>query len=292
MFAGTHTAILTPFINDKLDRDAFQNLIEKQIAAGIDGIVPVGTTGESPTVNNEEHLQVIQAAIDIVAGRIQVIAGTGSNSTAEAVELTKRAEQMGADSTLQVCPYYNKPSQEGLYLHYKKIANATKLPVMLYSVPGRSVAEIAPETAARLANDCPTVKAVKEAGGSADRVNQLMQALPEGCEILSGDDPLTLPFMACGADGVVSVAANLIPEVMVGLVKACRAGDYAKALEIQKKYYPLFSGLMGLDTNPVPIKTAVALTGICKPDLRLPLAPLSDDNMKKLREIMAEFDLL
>lgn len=291
MFAGTHTAIITPFRNGSLDREAFEKLIERQIAAGIDGIVPVGTTGESPTVNSAEHLQVIQAAVDFAAGRLQVIAGTGANSTAEAIELTKKAEQMGADSTLQVCPYYNKPSQEGLYLHYKAIAEATALPVMLYSVPSRSCVEIAPETAARLANDCPTVKAIKEAGGSVDRVNQLVHALPEGCEILSGDDPLTLPFMACGAVGLVSVAANLIPEIMVSLVKACAAMDFVTALEIQKKYYPLLSGLMGLDTNPVPIKTAVALIGLCTPELRLPLAPLSTENEIKLRDLLQQFEL-
>ncbi|MGE9268225.1 MAG: 4-hydroxy-tetrahydrodipicolinate synthase [Verrucomicrobiales bacterium] len=292
MFAGTHTALITPFRNGTLDREAFGKLIEQQVAAGIDGIVPVGTTGESPTVNNDEHLDVIKAAVDFAKGRLKVIAGTGANSTAEAIELTKAAEDLGADASLQVCPYYNKPSQEGLYLHYKAVAEATALPIMLYSVPGRSVAEIAPETAARLAQDCPNINSIKEAGGSVDRINQLVQALPEGIDILSGDDPLTLPFIACGANGLVSVAANLIPEVMVSLVRAANAGNFAEALEIQKKYYPLLSTMMGLDTNPVPIKTAVAMTGLCSPELRLPLAPLSAENEATLRGLLESYGLI
>ncbi|RYD33766.1 MAG: 4-hydroxy-tetrahydrodipicolinate synthase, partial [Verrucomicrobiaceae bacterium] len=212
--------------------------------------------------------------------------------TAEAIELTEAAEELGATGTLQVCPYYNKPSQEGLYLHFKAIAESTNLPIMLYSVPGRSGIEIAPETAARLAADCPTVVAIKEAGGSVDRVNQLVQALPEGFAILSGDDPLTLPFVSCGATGLVSVASNLIPEVIVSLVNACLAGNFTEALALQKKYYPLMRGLMSLDVNPVPIKTAVALQGHCLSDLRLPLAPLADDANVKLTELLKSYNLL
>ena len=199
---------------------------------------------------------------------------------------------MGADASLQVCPYYNKPSQEGLYQHYKAVAENTGLPIMLYSVPGRSVIEIGIETVARLANDCGNIIANKEAGGSVDRVNQLVQAVPEDFQILSGDDPLTLPFMSCGAVGLVSVASNLIPDVMVSLVNRCLEGEYAEALELQKRYYPLLSGLMSLDTNPVPIKSAVALQGHCTPELRLPLIPLSDEKTESLRGLLKTYGLL
>ncbi len=291
-FSGTYTAIITPFRDGKIDVEAFENLIERQISAGITGIVPVGTTGESPTVDSKEHIEIIRLAVRYVKNRCKVIAGTGANSTAEAIELTLKAQELGADGTLQVCPYYNKPSQEGLYLHFKAIAKATTLPVMLYSVPGRSSIEISAETAARLAADCPNITAIKEAGGCVDRINQLVQALPDGFGILSGDDPLTLPFIAAGANGLVSVAGNLIPEVMVKLVNHCLAGEFSEALAIQKQYYPLFRGLMSLDVNPVPIKTAVALQKLCTDELRLPLAPLADDNLFALRTLLKSYNLI
>lgn len=292
MFAGTFTALITPFREGHLDCDAFQALIERQIAAGIAGIVPVGTTGESPTLDSDEHLAVIKAAVEFADGKIKVLAGSGANSTREAIHLTQAAEAMGADASLQVCPYYNKPSQEGLYQHYKTVAENTGLPIMLYSVPGRSVIEIGIETVARLANDCENIVANKEAGGSVDRVNQLVQAVPEDFQILSGDDPLTLPFMSCGAVGLVSVASNLIPEVMVSLVNRCLEGEYGEALELQKRYYPLLSGLMSFDTNPVPIKSAVALQGHCTSELRLPLIPLSDEKTESLRGLLKTYGLL
>ena len=292
MFAGTFTALITPFRDGSLDRDAFKALIDRQVAAGITGIVPVGTTGESPTLGSKEHLEVIQAAIEFADKRLLVVAGTGANSTSEAIELTQAAEEMGADASLQVCPYYNKPSQEGVYQHYKSVADNTGLPLMLYSVPGRSVIEISVETVARLATDCPNVIANKEAGGSVDRVNQLVQAVPEDFQILSGDDPLTLPFMSCGAVGLVSVASNLIPEVMVNLVARCLEGEYAEALELQKRYYPLLSGLMSLDTNPVPIKSAVALQGHCSDEIRLPLVNLSQSKTETLRSLLKTYCLL
>ena len=292
MFAGTFTALITPFRDGHLDRDAFQALIERQIAAGITGVVPVGTTGESPTLDSDEHLAVVKAAVEFADGKIKVLAGSGANSTREAIHLTQAAEAMGADASLQVCPYYNKPSQEGLYQHYKTVAENTGLPIMLYSVPGRSVIEIGIETVARLANDCGNIIANKEAGGSVDRVNQLVQAVPENFQILSGDDPLTLPFMSCGAVGLVSVASNLIPEVMVSLVNRCLEGEYGEALELQKRYYPLLSNLMSLDTNPVPIKSAVALQGHCTSELRLPLIPLSDEKTESLRGLLKTYGLL
>ncbi len=291
-FSGIYTALITPFRDGEIDEPAFKSIIERQIAAGVDGIVPVGTTGESPTLDTDEHLEVIRLAVEFVAGRCQVVAGTGANATSEAIELTEAAEALGATGSLQVCPYYNKPSQEGIYLHYKAIAECSNLPLMLYSVPGRSVIEIAPETVARLAADCPTITAIKEAGGSVDRVNQLVQALPAGFSILCGDDPLTLPFVSCGATGLVSVASNLIPEIIVKLVKACLSGNFPEALALQKQYYPLMRGLMSLDVNPVPIKTAVALQGHCLPDLRLPLAPLSSENTDKLTALLKAYQLI
>jgi 4-hydroxy-tetrahydrodipicolinate synthase len=291
-FRGTYTALITPFRDDRIDAAAFHALIERQIAAGITGIVPVGTTGESPTLDMDEHIEVIRLAVEYAAGRCQVLAGTGANATKEAIELTQAAEKLGATGTLQVCPYYNKPSQEGLYLHFKSIAENTGLPVMLYSVPGRSGIEIGVETTARLAADCPNIVAIKEAGGSVERVNQLFQAVPSDFGILSGDDPLTLPFMACGAVGLVSVASNLVPEVLVKLVQTCLDGDFTGALAQQKQFYPLFRGLMSLDVNPVPIKTAVALQGHCNEELRLPLAPLTDAAKAQLVALMKEFGLL
>lgn len=291
-FTGIHTALITPFRDGEIDVPAFEALIERQIEGGVTGIVPVGTTGESPTLDTREHIEVIRLAVEIANRRVRVIAGTGANATAEAIELTKAAEDLGADGSLQVCPYYNKPSQEGLYLHFKAIADSTSLPIMLYSVPGRSSIEIAPETAARLAADCTNITAIKEAGGSVDRVNMLVQALPGDFGILCGDDPLTLPFIACGATGLVSVASNLIPEVMSKLVAHCLAGEFAEALAMQKEYYPLMRGLMSLDVNPVPIKTAVAQQGRCTEEFRLPLAPMSEDNLVALRALLKSYHLI
>ena len=291
-YQGLYTAIVTPFKNGQVDYEAFKALIEAQIAGGVDGIVPMGTTGESPTVTTEEHLEVIRVCVETVAGRCQVIAGTGANCTAEAIEMTKAAAAMGADGTLQVCPYYNKPNQEGVYQHFKAIAEATNLPIMLYSIPGRSGIEIAVDTVARLAADCPTIVAIKEAGGSVERVNQLVQALPEGFAVLSGDDGLTVPFISCGAVGLVSVTSNVAPAEMKALVDAAMSGDGKKALELQKKYYPLMKGLMSLDVNPVPVKAALALRGNIGWDIRLPLVPLAEEKHGKLADLLKSFNLM
>lgn len=291
-FSGTYTALITPFRDGAVDVSAFQSLIERQIAGGVDGIVPVGTTGESPTLDMDEHIEVVRLAVEFAAGRCEVVAGTGANSTAEAIELTRAAEKAGATGSLQVCPYYNKPSQEGVYQHYKAIAGATALPIMLYSVPGRAGIEISPETTARLAADCPNIIAIKEAGGSVDRVNQLIQAVPEDFAILCGDDPLTLPFVACGAVGLVSVASNLVPDVMARLVRACLNGSFDEALALQKQYYPLMRGLMALEVNPVPIKSAVAMQGHCTPEFRLPLVPLNAAQSAGLRDLLETHNLL
>lgn len=291
-YQGLYTAIVTPFKGNQVDAAAFKAHIEAQIAGGVDGIVPVGTTGESPTLSHAEHMEVIRLAIEYAAGRCQVIAGTGSNCTEEAIAMTREAAEMGADGTLQVCPYYNKPSQEGLYQHFKAVASCSALPVLLYSIPGRSGIEIAVDTVARLAADCPTIVAIKEAGGNVDRVNQLVQAVPEGFSILSGDDALTVPFISCGAVGLVSVTSNIAPSQMKELVTAALSGDGRKALELQKKYYPLMKGLMSLDTNPVPIKAAMALSGAMGWELRLPLAPLAEGKRAQLSALLSRFNLL
>lgn len=292
MFKGTHTALITPFRNGEVDTEAFRSLIDRQVAGGITGIVPCGTTGESPTLGRKEHLKVIELAVEYAAGRIKVIAGTGANATAEAIHLTTEAAKLGVDGTLQVCPYYNKPSQEGLYQHYKAIAGCSDLPIMLYSIPGRSVIEIAVDTIARLAADCPTIIANKEAGGDPERVTQIMDVLPSDFQVLSGDDPLTIEFMKRGAVGLVSVATNLIPDVMANLVTAMSEGRVAEAEAIQAKYEPLFKTLMSIDTNPVPIKSAIAMQGHCSDEMRLPLVNLSPENSALLKASLSDYNLL
>ena len=292
MFAGTHTAIITPFRDGQVDETAFRQLIEKQIAGGVQGIVPVGTTGESPTLDADEHLEVIRIAVDAVAGRVKVIAGTGANSTSEAIHLTEEAEAIGVDASLQVTPYYNKPSQEGLYYHFRAIAESSSLPIMLYSVPGRSIVEIAPETAARLAEECDTIVAIKEASGRVERVDQLKAALPDSFEILSGDDPLTIEFMKRGACGVVSVASNIVPDKVSALVNAMLAGDVATAEGIQAEYFDLLNTLMSVDTNPMPIKAAAALMGYCSDEIRLPMLALKGEALEQVRTLLNKYSLI
>jgi len=288
MFKGAYTAIVTPFnANGDVDFDAFGRLIEAQAAAGIDGIVPVGTTGESPTLNVDEHNAVIEKAVEFAGGRMQVIAGTGANSTAEAVELTKHAKDAGADGTLQVTPYYNKPSQEGLYRHFSTVAEIG-LPVVLYNVPGRASREIEVSTVARL-NSHPNIVCIKEAGGSVDRVS----AIAAACDIviLSGDDALTLPMMSVGAKGVISVASNVIPAEMREMVHCALDGDMARAGGLHAKYYPLFRDLF-IDTNPIPVKAAMAMLGLIEESYRLPLCEMSDTAREKLKATMSAVGLL
>jgi len=285
MFTGTYTALVTPFRNDTFDKAAFASLIEAQIAGGVDGIVPVGTTGESPTLDHDEHLQVIKEAVKVAKGRTKVIAGTGSNSTAEAVDLTVAAEKAGADAALLVAPYYNKPSQEGIFLHYSKIAEATKLPLILYSIPGRCGVEIAPETVKRLAKAHPTIVAIKEAGGTVERVHALRHAVPDSFDILSGDDSLTVPFIASGARGVVSVASNLVPKEISEMVRAALDGDFATARAAHERYYTFFKELF-VEPNPVPIKFALASKGLMAPDVRLPLCQMSVPNQHRLTALL------
>lgn len=280
-FTGTYTALVTPFKGGVVDAAAMGELIEKQIAAGVDGIVPVGTTGESPTLSHEEHIKVVELAVRRADKRCKVLAGTGSNSTREAISLTHAAERVGADGALLVCPYYNKPPQEGLYRHFAAIAEATDLPLVLYSIPGRCVIEIAAQTVGRLARDCANIVGIKEAGGKVERVSELKAACPEGFTILSGDDVMTIPFMRAGAMGVISVASNLIPAEVARLVRLERDGHRAEADALNAMLAPLFRDLF-LETNPIPIKTAMAMKGWMAPDLRLPLIPMSDEHRATL----------
>ncbi len=279
---GCFTAIVTPFKGGRVDWDAYRNLITKQIEGGIDGILPVGTTGESPTLEIDEHKKVIETAIELCAGKCKVIAGSGANSTKEALELTLFAKQAGADATLQVTPYYNKPSQEGLYRHFSTVADETGLPVVLYNVPGRSSREIAIDTIKRLSTNTNVV-AVKEAGGSVDRVSQILDC----CDItvLSGDDALTLPMMVVGAKGVVSVASNVIPAEVVELVHLALDGKWDDARDRHYKYYDLFNKMF-IDTNPIPVKAALAMLGLIEEEYRLPMCPMSDAAKATLRETM------
>ena len=292
MFAGTHTAIVTPFKNGQIDFEALQKVVDHQFDNGVQGVVPCGTTGESPTLDHEEHLEVIRQTVKFAKGRGVVMAGTGSNSTKEAVELTQEAEAGGATAILQVAPYYNKPTQEGLFRHFKAVADATKLPIMLYSIPGRCGIEIALDTVVRLAQSCPNIVSIKEAGGAPDRVSQLKMLLPSNFEILSGDDSLTLPFMIVGAVGIVSVAGNLIPGEMSRMVQHALKGQWAEAQAIHAKFNPLFSAFLKLSTNPIPIKTAMALKGLCGAELRLPMCEMGAPQVAELKATMEQLGLL
>lgn len=291
MFRGTFTALVTPFRNNQVDEAAFAQLIEFQIEHGITGVVPVGTTGESPTLDHEEHIRVIELAVKTAAGRCKVIAGTGSNSTVEAIDLTQSAEKVGADAALLVAPYYNKPSQEGLFRHFKAIAEATKLPLILYSIPGRCGIEIGVETVRRLAAACPNIVAIKESGGSIERVNALRAAVPDAFTILSGDDFITLSFMAAGAHGVISVASNIVPRDVVEMVSAVVVGKFDLAQQIHQRLYPLFRDLF-IEPNPVPIKTALGWAGMMSPEVRLPLCEMGEATAQKLRGTLESLEII
>lgn len=288
MFKGAYTAVVTPFGRDGgVDYGRMRELLERQIAAGIDGVVPVGTTGESPTLDVAEHEKVIATTVAVCSGRIPVIAGTGANSTSEALELTRHAMAVGADATLQVTPYYNKPNQEGLYRHFSTVADLG-LPVVLYNIPGRTGREIAVETVARLARH-PKIAAIKEAGGTVDRVSQILDvcAIP----VLCGDDSLTLPMMAVGACGVVSVASNIAPRPVAELVHAALEGRWAEAQALHRHWYRLFTDLF-IDTNPIPVKAALAMAGLIDEVYRLPLCELSAPLRQKLAATLKALGLV
>jgi len=289
MFRGTFTALVTPFRDSSIDVSAFEELIEAQINAGITGVVAVGTTGESPTLSGDERAQVIRLAVARANKRCLVLAGTGSNSTHHAIAETRTAEKLGVDAALLVAPYYNKPSQEGLFRHFKAIADGTSLPIMLYNIPGRCSVDILPETVERLAKECRNIVSIKEASGSVERVGELRRRLPEAFTILSGDDSLTLPFMAVGAAGVVSVASNLFPSEVCALVRTCGAGDLKAAERLHRKFLPLFKDLF-IEPNPVPVKTALGWRGAMSPEVRLPLVEMSEANQTRLRKTLEDFE--
>jgi 4-hydroxy-tetrahydrodipicolinate synthase len=289
MFRGTFTAVVTPFRNGAIDFGALEKLIDAQIAAGITGIVAVGTTGESPTLTHDEKHEVIERTIKLAKGRCQVIAGAGTNSTRDSIEAAKFAEKAGADGALLVGPYYNKPSQEGLFRHFKAIADAIKLPVMLYNIPGRCGVDILPDTVVRLADSCRNVVSIKEASGSVDRVAELRRRLPKEFTILSGDDGLTLPFMSVGAAGVVSVASNLFPSELCALVRACDSGDFKSAENLHRKMGQVFKDLF-IEPNPVPVKTALAWRGAMSFEVRLPLCEMTEPNQARLRKTLDAFE--
>src|SRR5438045_1739270 len=289
MFRGIFTALVTPFRNGRIDDSAFKKLVEAQIAAGITGIVAIGTTGESPTLSHKEREHVIRLAVATANKRCLVLAGTGSNATQHAVADTTTAEKLGVDGALLVAPYYNKPSQEGLFRHFKTIADATSLPIMLYNIPGRCSVDILPETVVRLAKECRNIVSIKEASGSVERVSELRRRLPEPFTILSGDDSLTLPFMAVGAVGVVSVASNLFPSEVCALVRACESGDLKSAAKLHRTLLPLFKDLF-IEPNPVPVKTSLGWRGAIAGEVRLPLCELSEANQARLRKTLEDFE--
>ena len=290
MFKGSIVAIVTPFKDGKVDEESYRQLIEFQIENGTSAIVPCGTTGESATLNVKEHARVIDIAVEAVNKRVPVIAGTGGNSTSEAIELTEHAKEVGADATLQVTPYYNKPTQEGLYQHFKAIAKAVPLPQVLYNVPSRTSVNMLPETVARLA-ELPEVVAIKEASGSLGQMADIVRLAGDNITLLSGDDNLTLPVLSIGGAGVVSVVANIVPRDTAALVKAWEEGRIDEAKALYYKLLPLCQAMF-FETNPIPVKTSLGLMGKIQDEMRLPLYPMAPANLEKLKKALSEYGLI
>lgn len=288
-FRGTYTAIITPFKNGQVDHAALEAHVERQIAGGVDGLVPCGTTGESPTLSHEEQIDVIKRTIKVANKRVKIVAGTGSNNTAHAVHISREAAELGADGLLIVAPYYNRPSQEGLFRHYEAIAKAVPLPIMVYNIPGRCGVEISIDTIKRMHEAYPSISSVKHATGSVGGAADLAAVCP--IDILSGDDPITLPLMSMGAVGVVSVLSNLAPRAVKRLTQAALGGDWKTALDAHRKMHALGKALLSLDTNPMPIKTACAMKGWCAEEFRLPMVPLSAENRAKLGKLLEQHPL-
>ena len=287
-FHGSLVALVTPFKNGRVDEKTLVRLVRFHIEKGTDGIVPVGTTGESPTLSHEEHQRVIEIVVEAAARKVPVIAGTGSNTTEEAISLTRFAKKKGADAALMVVPYYNKPTQEGLYRHYAAVAARVDIPIILYNIPGRSGVSMAPETVARLAK-IPTIVGIKEATGSMDQTSHILSLC--SITVLSGDDSLTLPLLSLGAKGVISVIANIAPEAVSGMVDAYFAGNYEKARELHYRMFPLCRALF-VETNPIPVKKAMGLLGLCSDELRLPLCGMQPYNEEMLVKAMKDFGLV
>ena len=290
MFSGSYVALVTPFKNNKVDFEKIKELVKFQIDNGTAGIVPCGTTGESATLSYEEHEAVIETVVLAADKRIKVIAGTGSNCTDEAIVLTKFAEKAGCDGTLQVSPYYNKPTQKGLYLHFRAIADSVKIPVMLYNIMGRTGVNIEPATFAKLAKDCKNITSVKEASGLLEQMAAIKKLCPE-MDVLSGDDAITLPVLSIGGCGIVSVVANIVPKDVSDLCAAWFAGDVRKAQEIHYKLLPLVKSMF-IETNPIPVKEAMGLMGLCAPDMRLPMCPMEEPNRQKLIQSLTNYGLI
>jgi 4-hydroxy-tetrahydrodipicolinate synthase len=288
-FAGLSVAIITPFQNDQVDYETLQKQVEFQVEAGTTCVCPVGTTGESPTLDYQEHKSVIRAVVEAAGGRVKVMAGTGSNSTSEALEMTQWAASAGADAALVVAPYYNKPTQEGFFQHYKKLAESVEIPICVYNIPGRTGKNIEPETIARMA-EVPNITMVKEATGSLDQASKVLTSTD--LTVLSGDDSLTLPLLSIGGRGVVSVVGNIIPKDMIALVNAYESGDVAEARRWHAKLFPLCRDMLSLATNPIPIKTAMQLLGRDRGELRMPMTPLSDGQVDALKKTLSDYGVL
>lgn len=290
MFTGSMVALVTPFKEGKVDWQSLEGLVEFHVQSGTHGVVPCGTTGEAATLSHEEHGKVIEAVIKAAKKRVPVIAGTGSNSTAEAVALTRAAEKAGADGALLISPYYNRPTQEGIYQHYKQVAASVGIPLIVYNIPGRTGSKIEPETLARL-SEINNIAGVKEATGSVDQAIEVIRLCGDRLAVYSGEDSLTFSLMALGGKGVVSTVANVAPKEMAGLTEACLKGNWERGREVQFRLIPLIRNLF-TETNPIPVKTALSLMGKCGAELRLPLTPMSEGNLKKLRQAMSDFGLI
>jgi len=290
-FQGSIVALVTPFRDGKVDEAKLRELVDFHAAQGTDAIVPCGTTGESPTLSHEEHRRVVEIVIDAARGRLPTIAGTGSNSTAEAIDLTTHAKKAGATAALVVNPYYNRPTQEGLYRHFRAVAEAVDLPIILYNIAGRTAVNVETDTLVRLVRDCANIVGVKEASGSLDQMTQVILNCGPDFSVLSGDDNLTLPLMAVGGRGVISVIANFVPRETVEMTHAALAGDWKQARELHWKLYPL-SRAMFMETNPIPVKETMAMLGMIQPEFRLPMCRMGDANRQRLESVLASFGLL
>ena len=290
MFKGSMVALVTPFKDGTVDDEGLRSLVEFQISNGTDVLCPCGTTGESATLSLEEHERVIQITIESAAGRVPVMAGTGSNNTEEAIRLSRHAKKAGAAGCLLITPYYNRPTQEGLYLHFKKVAGSVDIPIVLYNVPGRTGVNMLPETIERLAK-IPTIVGIKEASGSLEQVSQIINRCGEDFAVISGDDANTLPMMAVGGVGAISVTANIAPALCASMIRAVQAGDWAEARRIHHRLLPLHNAMF-LQTNPIPVKTAIGMMGIVSGEVRLPLCPMPDDLNAKLKVILKQYELL
>jgi len=291
MFSGSMVALVTPFKNGKVDEKKFKELIEFQLKNGTSAIVPCGTTGESATLSPAEHERVIELTVKFVNKRVPVIAGTGSNSTEEAISLTKHAADSGANASLQVSPYYNRPTQKGLYEHFKAVAEAVDIPIILYNIASRTGVNIEPETMARLAKDCKTIVGVKEASANLEQMSRIKALCGSEFDLISGDDALTLPLLAVGGTGVISVVANIVPKDVAAMVAAFQKGNIKKAQELHYKLLPLVKAMF-IETNPIPVKTAMGMLGMCEPGLRLPMTEMLAENADKLRKALKDYGLL